>query len=243
MTQASAADKLSVAAISQGIGTRIIGRRIHVFELVISTNDVVWELADRGAAEGTVVFAEGQTGGRGRLGRSWWSPRSKGIWMSVLLRPPRSGGSIPMTTIIGALATADAIRGETNLPAFIRWPNDVLVDGRKVAGVLVEARDGAAGRELVLGIGIDVNIDRAEIPGELAAVAAAAAPVVKDRLLDLHLDQLARKGSVKRSIFCVWGLGGLNPICRSLFSDQAALPLSLRKEPSHLLDDGDLFFP
>jgi BirA family biotin operon repressor/biotin-[acetyl-CoA-carboxylase] ligase len=74
--------------LRRGLRSRIIGRDIRVYDLVISTNDLLWELADRGAEEGTVVFAEEQTRGRGRLGRSWWSPRGKGLWMSVLLRPP-----------------------------------------------------------------------------------------------------------------------------------------------------------
>ncbi len=173
--------------LQRNLRTRIVGRRIHAYEMVISTSDVVRELADRGAEEGTVVFAEEQTCGRGRLGRTWWSPRGRGIWMSVLLRPPVHRGTVPMTTIIGALATADAVRAVTRLPAMIRWPNDVLVGGRKVAGVLVEARTvsrtssegsqdrGHVGgdRELVLGIGIDVNVPQAEMPEDIAGFATS----------------------------------------------------------------------
>ena len=159
--------------VRRGLTTRIIGRAVHVYDLVISTNDVVWQLADRGADEGTVVFAEEQTRGRGRLGRTWWSPRGKGLWMSVLLRPPVREGAVPMTTIIGALALADAIRAETRLPAMIRWPNDVIVEEKKVAGVLVEARTGSAGRELVLGIGLDVNAAASEMPEEIAGLATS----------------------------------------------------------------------
>jgi len=162
-------ERLTSAALARGLGTRLVGRDLRVFDLVVSTNDVAWELAAQGVEEGTVVLAEGQTAGRGRLGRNWWSPRGAGLWLSVLLRPPARKGGVPMTTIIGALATADAIRTETRLPAKIRWPNDVLVEGRKVAGVLVEAR----GRELVLGIGIDVNVAAADVPGEFAAVATS----------------------------------------------------------------------
>jgi len=176
---------LSSAALRRRLPTRIVGREIHTYPLVTSTNDVLWELADQGAEEGTVVFAEEQTGGRGRMGRSWWSPRGRGIWMSVLLRPPTPEGAVPMTSIIGALATADAVRSITRLPAGIRWPNDVLVADRKVAGVLVERRRLAHGREVVLGIGVDVEGSPADMPEGLADVAvslseAAGEPV--DRL-------------------------------------------------------------
>jgi BirA family biotin operon repressor/biotin-[acetyl-CoA-carboxylase] ligase len=170
-------DKLSLEALRRGLATRIIGRALHVYDLVISTNDVVWELAARGADEGTVVFADGQTEGRGRLGRSWWSPRGKGLWMSVLLRPPFLSPGVPMTTIIGALAATDAIRRKTRLPAMIRWPNDVLVEGKKVAGVLVEARHRPSGHELVLGIGIDVNVRRGDFPEDIRGMASALSEV------------------------------------------------------------------
>jgi BirA family biotin operon repressor/biotin-[acetyl-CoA-carboxylase] ligase len=163
----------SFASLQQNLRTRLVGRHIHLCDRVASTNDVVWELADGGAGEGTVVIAEEQTSGRGRLGRTWWSPRGKGIWMSVLLRPPVREGSVPMTTIIGALATADAIRSVSGLSATIRWPNDILVGDRKVAGVLVEGRPVPQGRELVLGIGIDVNAAQDDLPDELADLATS----------------------------------------------------------------------
>ena len=159
--------------VRRSLTTRIVGRDIRAYDLVISTNDVVWELADRGAEEGTVVFAEEQTRGRGRLGRTWWSPRGKGIWMSVLLRPPVREGAVPMTTIIGALAVADAVRAQTRLPAMIRWPNDITIEDRKAAGILVEARTGPAGRELGLGIGLDVNAGECGMPDEIATLATS----------------------------------------------------------------------
>lgn len=188
--------------VRRGLATRIVGREIHAYDLVTSTNDVVWELAGRGAEEGTVVFAEEQTRGRGRLGRTWWSPRGKGIWMSVLLRPPVREGVVPMTTIIGALATADAIRSAARLPAMIRWPNDVIIEEKKAAGVLVEARVGSAGRELVLGIGIDVNAGAAEMPEEIAGLAtslseAAGEEIDRPELARAVLQELDRWYQIK----------------------------------------------
>jgi BirA family biotin operon repressor/biotin-[acetyl-CoA-carboxylase] ligase len=166
---------LSAEAIRSGLRARQIGRDIIVRQWVTSTNDIAWELADAGADEGLVVFAEEQTAGRGRLGRSWWSPRGGGLWMSVLLRPSGWDGTVPIVTIIGALAVADAVRERTDLPAMIRWPNDVLVDDRKIAGVLVEARQTTAGRALVAGIGIDVGLAQAELPPELVKLAVSIA--------------------------------------------------------------------
>ena len=153
-----------------------------MYDLVISTNDVAWELADRGSAEGTVVLAEEQTRGRGRLGRSWWSPRGRGIWMSVLLHPPTPEGAVPITTIVGALATADAIRETTRLPAMIRWPNDIIIDGRKVAGILVESRHGPRGHEVVLGIGLDVSAAEAEMPQDIAGLATSLSEALGERV-------------------------------------------------------------
>lgn len=180
-------DVLSAENLTRDLGARIVGRDIRVFDLVISTSDVVWQLADQGAEEGTAVFAEEQTRGRGRLGRSWWSPRGKGIWMSVLLRPPVTAETVPMTTIIGALAAAEAILATTRLPARIRWPNDVVVERKKVAGALVEARQAAGGRELVLGIGVDVNIARRELPEEIAHLATSLSEAAGERINRLEL--------------------------------------------------------
>jgi len=195
-------DTLSAAALRRGLRTRLVGRRIDVHERVTSTNDVAWELAGLGAEDGAVVVAEEQTGGRGRLGRTWWSPRGKGLWLSVLLRPPTRAGAVPMTTIVGALAAADAIRDVTRLRAMIRWPNDVLIDGRKVAGVLVEARQGARGRDLVLGIGLDVNVRRAEMPDDFADAATSLSeelgePVSRTALARQVLRELDRWYQIK----------------------------------------------
>ncbi len=173
--------------LERGLPTRVIGRKVRVYDVVTSTNDLLWELSDRGAEEGTAVFADGQTHGRGRLGRSWWSPTGKGIWMSVLLRPPTAEGAVPMTTIVGALATADAVRATTRLPALIRWPNDILVRGKKAAGVLVEARAAPNGRILVLGIGIDVNASRSEMPQDIAKLATSLSEEANEEINRLEL--------------------------------------------------------
>src|SRR5205085_4926823 len=114
-------------------GSRVIGRDIRVFEETTSTNDVVERLARDGVREGVVVFAESQTRGRGRLGRKWLSPVRKGLWFSVLLRPDLLPQAATQLMVAASTSLARAIRQQTGLAAEIKWPNDILIRGRKVA--------------------------------------------------------------------------------------------------------------
>src|SRR5436190_12012008 len=118
--------------------TKVIGRDIRVFHETTSTNDVVEKLARDGVKEGVVVFAESQTKGRGRLGRKWLSPAKKGLWFSVLLRPDLRPHETTRLTVASATALRRAIASQTGLEAEIKWPNDILLGGKKVAGILTE---------------------------------------------------------------------------------------------------------
>src|SRR5664279_1800540 len=109
----------------------IIGRDIRVFEQTTSTNDVIEKLARDGVKEGVVVFAESQTKGRGRLGRKWISPERKGLWFSVLLRPELHPQEATQLTVVAATALRRAIKSVTGLSAEIKWPNDLLIGGKK----------------------------------------------------------------------------------------------------------------
>lgn len=153
---------------------RIVGRDIQVFQQTSSTNDVVEKMARDGVAEGVVVFAESQTKGRGRLGRRWISPAGQGLWFSVLLRPKLPPASVTQLTIATATAVARAIRTQTELTPQIKWPNDILVRGKKVAGILTElSAELDQVRYVVIGIGVDVNVN--DFPPELAGVATSLA--------------------------------------------------------------------
>lgn len=153
---------------------RIIGRDIQVFQQTGSTNDIVEKLARDGVPEGVVVFAESQTRGRGRLGRAWLSPAGAGLWFSVLLRPALEPGAVTQLTIAAAAAVARAIRLQTGLTPQIKWPNDILIGGRKVVGILTElGAELDRVRYVILGIGVDVNA--ASFPPELEAVATSLA--------------------------------------------------------------------
>ncbi|HXT38559.1 MAG TPA: biotin--[acetyl-CoA-carboxylase] ligase [Candidatus Angelobacter sp.] len=147
---------------------RVIGRDIRVFEKTTSTNDVIEKLARDGVEEGVVVFAESQTKGRGRLGRKWMSPARKGLWFSVLLRPRLRPQAVTRLTIASATALVRAIRSQTRLVPTIKWPNDVLIGGKKIAGILTEMHGELdTVKYVILGIGVDVNLSASEFPADL----------------------------------------------------------------------------
>jgi len=152
--------------VAEGLDTRVVGRAVHHLETTTSTNDVVLRLAEEGAPEGVVVFAEEQTRGRGRHRRSWDSRRGRGLWFSVLLRPKLPAERLVFLPLLAAGAVARTIRERLGVPASLKWPNDVLVRGRKIAGVLVESRSAHSGGPPVcaLGLGINVNHEPDELP-------------------------------------------------------------------------------
>ena len=160
--------------MAQLSGQPIVGREITVFEETTSTSDVAERLAHDGVKEGMVVFAEAQTRGRGRLGRRWHSPPRKGLWFTVLLRPNLRPSSATQFVIAGAVALCRAIREQTGLQPDIKWPNDLLVRGRKLAGILTEMNAELDHLNyLLLGIGVDVNLDAEDYPPELRALATS----------------------------------------------------------------------
>ncbi len=162
-------DRLTADDIKAQLRTNIIGSDIHVFEQTSSTNDVIEHMARSQSKEGVVVFAESQTKGRGRHGREWVSPRGKGLWFSILLRPKFKPAAASRITVAASVAVARAIHKVTGLDARIKWPNDVTITGKKVSGILTELH--AEGDEIfaaILGIGIDVNCRADELPADTA---------------------------------------------------------------------------
>jgi BirA family biotin operon repressor/biotin-[acetyl-CoA-carboxylase] ligase len=162
------------------------GWRVEVVEQAGSTNALVAERARAGESHGLVVVAEEQTAGRGRLDRTWVSPTRAGLTASVLLRPVEPWGWVPL---LGGLAVALAVREVAEVDAVLKWPNDVLVDGRKVCGLLAEAVDGA----VVLGFGLNVTTRAEELPVPEATSLLLAGATVTDRdtLLRAILRRLA----------------------------------------------------
>ena len=150
-------DRLIPEEIRFGLNTRWMGQKIVSYEETASTNDVAAKLAIQGMPEGTVVFAESQSKGRGRLGRSWVSPKGKSILMSVVFRPKLLPSQASQVTLMSAVAVAKAIEKETGLAPQIKWPNDVLIEGKKVSGILTEMQ-GETDQVLFLIVGIGVNV-------------------------------------------------------------------------------------
>jgi BirA family biotin operon repressor/biotin-[acetyl-CoA-carboxylase] ligase len=148
--------------------TKVIGRDIRVFEQTTSTNDVIEKLARDGVKEGVVVFAESQTRGRGRLGRKWMSPARKGLWFSILLRPELTPGEATRLTVASGTALRRAIERQTGIKPEIKWPNDILINGRKTAGILTEMNaELDRVKYVILGIGVDVNLTSGDFPADL----------------------------------------------------------------------------
>jgi BirA family transcriptional regulator, biotin operon repressor / biotin---[acetyl-CoA-carboxylase] ligase len=155
-------------------GNRVIGRDIQVYQETGSTNEVVDRLARAGVKEGIAVFAEAQSKGRGRLGRKWFSPAGKGLWFSILLRPDLRPQAATQLTVAAATSLARAVRQQTGLQPEIKWPNDLLLSGKKVAGILTElSAELDCIQYVVLGIGLDVNISQSELPADLRKLATS----------------------------------------------------------------------
>ena len=190
----SVPDLLRQAGIRQGLKTKVMGREIHLYSVTASTNTLAMEMASKGAPEGTALVAETQTSGKGRLGRKWISPKGN-LYLSVVLRPNIPTHKAPLITLMGAVAVASAIRKTCGVQASIKWPNDILVSGRKVGGLLTEmSAEPDRIRHIALGIGVNVNMELDELPSEVresATTLAAATGKKIDRTL--LLQQLFRE--------------------------------------------------
>jgi BirA family biotin operon repressor/biotin-[acetyl-CoA-carboxylase] ligase len=172
---ASVPDILRQGDITAGLKTKLIGREVHLLSSVSSTNTLAMEMAAQGAAEGTVVVAETQTGGKGRRGRAWISPKGN-LYLSVVLRPDIPMHKAPLITLMAAVAAATTITKAFGLEAGIKWPNDILIAGRKVCGLLTEmSAEQDRIRHVVVGVGIDVNMDPEALPPEVRALSTTLA--------------------------------------------------------------------
>jgi BirA family transcriptional regulator, biotin operon repressor / biotin---[acetyl-CoA-carboxylase] ligase len=169
-------DRLVAEELQAGIGSAVIGREIIVLDQTGSTNDAILQVANANSKEGLVVFAEHQTAGRGQRGNRWESAMGKGLWFSILLRPKIDLASSPRLTAWAAEAISDTIQNEFSVTPTIKLPNDVQIDGRKVAGVLLEMRAREKAPHLAIaGIGVNVNQSGEDFPKELQSRAISLA--------------------------------------------------------------------
>jgi len=176
-----------------GLTTARVARRVHYLRSVESTSTALVSLAERGAEAGTVVLADEQTGGRGRSGRTWFSPERLGLWVSVLHETALPAEKLAPLSVAAAVSVASALRGETGLDVKVKWPNDLLVGGRKLGGFLVELVQTAGGdvQSVVLGVGLNVGIREGDLPDDLAGTATSLA---------IELDRPVRRLDVLRIV-------------------------------------------
>lgn len=165
--QQSVTQPLNLSEVKENLRTRIIGHPLVYFRELASTNQMARLLAEKVLREGTVTIAEKQTRGRGRFNREWVSPPN-GLWLSIVLRPRAQAKHLPKLTLMASVAVAKTLRRLYGLKAEIKWPNDVLVNGRKVCGLLTEAETKGESTEFaVVGIGINANFDLSALPESL----------------------------------------------------------------------------
>jgi len=183
-----APDFLTATETGYKLKTKIIGRSISAFRSVRSTNDLAAELAEKGAPEGTIVTAEEQTKGRGRLGRGWHSPAGAGIYVSIILKPRFKPDKAPGISIMTAIALADTVKKFCPGEVRIKWPNDILINGRKTAGILTElSADKNKINHIVVGVGINVNHRAEDFPEDLKNIATSLRRVNRKKVSRVEL--------------------------------------------------------
>ena len=170
---------------------------IHRFPLLPSTNDEALRLARAGAPAFEAVVADAQSAGRGRAGHAWSSPPGVALYFSVVLRPRLDAAALPLVTIACGIGVAEAVRSATGLDARLKWPNDVLVNGRKCAGILCEGDSGPDGPVVVAGVGLNVNTPAEALPERpifpaTSLLLESGAPQDRERVLSACLDGIAR---------------------------------------------------
>lgn len=188
--------RLSAERVQDGLKTRWLGRGlVYCYETINSTNTEAKRLAHAGVPEGTIVLAESQNKGRGRMGRTWVSPRGRGIYLSVVLRPRILPEEVQKITFVAAVALAFTLR-HFGIISWIKWPNDIMADGKKTAGILMEltAGDGLVDF-MIVGIGINVNAPIEEFPLPIRNLATsvnmvADRPVRRQEIIQILLLQL-----------------------------------------------------
>ena len=181
-------DLLSAEEISTALSTKILGSTIKYFTSTDSTNNQAKKLAMQGATDGTIVISEEQLGGRGRLSRMFFSPKYKGIWFSVILRPKFLPQEAPKCTLLAAVAIAKAIDEATGIKVGIKWPNDILYNGKKIVGILTEMNaEMDCVNYIVIGMGINVNITSDEMPDDIKETATSLNQIAKKDISRLKL--------------------------------------------------------
>ena len=185
-------DRLDIDVIRAGLKTKRVGQQVVVYESTASTNDLAWEYGRSDENNGTCVFAELQTSGRGRLGNKWLSRRSESILCSILLMGLEC--DTELLTIASALAVAEAVGGCGKANVRIKWPNDIMINGRKIAGILLESRITNGRCDYVIGVGINCHQDQKFFDGAGLEVPGTSVDIANDIVVD--------RNELSRSLLC-----------------------------------------
>lgn len=189
-------DLVTEANIKRHLQTNHYGRQIAYYQSCHSTQPIAHEFAQDGAKDGTVIIAEEQTLSKGRMARPWASKAFKGIWMSVITRPKLAPHQAPQMTLVAAVAITRAIEEVTGLTPQIKWPNDLLMNGKKITGILTELQaDPDLVKSIIIGIGMNINQDEADFPEDLLGIATSLAmakgePIDRAKLVAAVLNHL-----------------------------------------------------
>jgi len=220
-------DNPSPLEVRAGLGTRTLGQDVRFFAEVSSTQDVARSLAAQGANEGTVIIAETQTSGRGRMGRAWVSPAG-GLYLSIILRPNVRPPEALRFPLIAGVAVAHAIEKVTGLKPRVKWPNDVLLNGKKVAGILTEmSADMDRLNHIIVGIGLNVNTPKESFAEEIQEIATSlmaekGQPVPRVKMVQSILTEF-------ELLYDEFGRSGFEPIRRrwKTLSDTLGKPVTV----------------
>lgn len=247
-------DRISANEIHLGRRTKKIGAKIHYEESVNSTQKIAHRLAYEGFAEGTVVVSEEQVEGRGRLDRAWYSPKSTGIWMSIILRPNIPPQQAPQLTLLAAVSVVRGIQKASGLSCDIKWPNDILVNGKKVVGILTELQaEMDRTNAVIIGIGINVNQEVQHFPEHLKDIATSISieqgekvdrsKVLQEILFEmeaLYDDYLENGFEVVKSLWEAHAISiGKQIIARTLKGSLTGKAIGITNEGVLLLEDHD----
>ncbi|MDI6759159.1 MAG: biotin--[acetyl-CoA-carboxylase] ligase, partial [Candidatus Omnitrophota bacterium] len=154
-------DKLFPTEVASNLNTKFIGKKIYYFDSLSSTMDIAYDLGIKATPEGTLILAEAQVKGKGRLDRNWFSPRYKGIYLSLILRPKLAPNQTPLLTLLSAVSICEAIKTALNLDVQIKWPNDILINNKKLGGILTELNaEIDITHFVIIGIGLNINNDK-----------------------------------------------------------------------------------
>jgi BirA family biotin operon repressor/biotin-[acetyl-CoA-carboxylase] ligase len=164
-------ERLDTDLIQKGLNTSFIGRKVCSYKSLKSTNETAKDLARGGEKEGSMVISEEQTGGYGRFGRAWYSPEG-GLWFSLILFPEIPAHKAPLLSLIASLSVVEAIRNSVSLNPLIRWPNDVLINEKKVCGILSEFEIGENDTSFII-VGIGINVNQTAFPPDLEEISTS----------------------------------------------------------------------